>query len=124
MSSTAIAASAAAIAATAENEARTARCQQLVSTFVNQTATSAERLDFAGCVQFLQPTTLSSEMEFAIKIAILLIFAGGFWSLIKERDRCYDFADYIAAYVFGMLATAGALIGLAILGAMIGFLFR
>jgi hypothetical protein len=95
-----------------------------VQGFQNDTATTAEMREYAGCVQTLHPAPLSDGATWVVKAAILIVFAGIVAGGIKgHMDSWGDFSDrYILmplmgalVSAFGLMALGGIVLGVAFL---------
>lgn len=123
MSSTAISASAVAIAASAQHDANTAVCKQTLSSFDPDGASVAAMQAYANCVDLIHPEDMTDGVRMFIKISIVFFLAGVIGGWIYLRSSGEDFVgctlmSIVFGIALGLIPSVIAAIGLAV-----GFLF-
>ena len=109
MSSTAIAVTAVAIAASAADDANRAVCAVKMENFVSKVATVAERIDYADCVHLLHPNPMSDDTINPLRVVVGLLLIGALVGCVSGVWKNWCYSDIIDKAIYGMIgAAAGA----------------
>lgn len=123
MSSTAISASAVAIAASAQHDADIAVCKQTLYSFDPNGASVAAMQAYANCVDLIYPDEMSDPTRLFLKLTILTAILGAVFAFVWVKRNGDDTITASFMTLFG--AIVGGLVPSLCVGAFwsIGFLF-
>ena len=91
---------------TSVSQAKTTACKAIIQGFSSDTANLGEMQQFASCVRYLHPETLSVEGTLWVKFFIVMGLLGIVIGLVKGARQWHSsWADTLGSAFLGMLVT-------------------
>ena len=89
---------------TSVSQAKTTACKAIIQGFSSDTANLGDMQQFASCVQYLYPETLSGEATLWVKFFIVMGLLGIVIGIVNGAGRGHnDWADTLGMAFVGML---------------------